>query len=131
MSGFEVIGVVLGGFPLVIKAAHDYREGFEPILKWMKFKNEFRIFINNVDVEKQMFDAVVDRLLRYTDLPRERKQDLLMGKEPEGWRSTEVQNALRQRLGDSCQACLHLLESIETDFTKLEAMMSLKDGSVS
>ncbi|CAG8953278.1 hypothetical protein HYFRA_00003485 [Hymenoscyphus fraxineus] len=131
MSGFEVVGVVLGGLPLLIKVAHDYREGFEPFVKWVRFKNDFRIFINDVDVEKQMFDNIVDRLLRYAELEEETKKGLLKGNDLEGWRTIEVQRALEKRLGDSCEACLYLLEAIGDDFEKLESIMSLKDGSVS
>ena len=130
MSGFEIIGVVLGGLPLLISAAEDYREGFEPFLKWRRFRYEFRAFINNVDLEKQMFDALVVQLLEQTDLSGEQKQALSIGQDSDGWRRTEIKDALRKRLGDSCDVCIYLLEAIEQDFVKLQAMMSLKDGSV-
>ncbi|KAF4628215.1 hypothetical protein G7Y89_g9938 [Cudoniella acicularis] len=130
MTGFEIVGVVLGVLPLIIQAAESYREGFEPFSKWHRFRCEFRAFINDVDLEKQLFDAMVERLLQPTDLSVEKKQDLLTGKDVDGWREPQVQNALSQRLGKSWDACLFLLEAIGEDIIKLEAMMSLKDGSV-
>jgi hypothetical protein len=57
MSGFEIVGVVLGGLPLIVKVAQDYREGFEPFIKWRRFRYEFRTFINDVDLEKQLLIA--------------------------------------------------------------------------
>jgi hypothetical protein len=130
MSGFEIIGVVLGGLPLIISAAEHYREGFEPLAKWYRFRNDFRAFINNVDLERQMFEALVVQLLEQTDLSVELKQALPTGQDPDGWRQPEVKTALKRRLGQSCEACTGHLEAIEDDFVKLSAMMSLKDGSV-
>jgi len=130
MSGFEIIGVVLGGLPLVIKAAEDYKKGLEPLAKWRKYKFEFRRFVNDVDIEKQGFDALVERLLQYTDLSTEQKQMLLTGQYQDGWCHTEVDTALKRRLGDSYDACMFLLESMKGDLLKLQVMLSLKDGSV-
>ena len=130
MSGFEIIGVVLGGLPLVIKAAEDYKKGLEPLVKWRKYKFEFRRFVNDVDIEKQGFDALVDRLLQYTDLSTEQKQKLLTGQYQDGWCHAEVDTALRRRLGNSYDACMYLLESMNADLLRLQAMLSLKDGTV-
>jgi hypothetical protein len=33
MSGVEIAGFVLGGFPLLISAAEHYKEGFEPLVR--------------------------------------------------------------------------------------------------
>lgn len=33
MSGVEIVGFVLGGFPLLISAAEHYKEGFEPLVR--------------------------------------------------------------------------------------------------
>jgi len=131
MSGFEIIGVVLGGLPLVIKAAEDYKKGLEPLVKWRRYKFEFRAFVNDVDIENTGFDALVDRLLQYTDLSTEQKELLLRGHDEDGWFQTEVDNALRQRLGDSYEACIYLLEAMKTDLFKLQDILCLKDGSVS
>ena len=130
MSGIEIIGLILGGIPLVISAAEHYKEGFEPFLKWHRFKREFRGFVNSVDLEKRMFDGLLDRLLRYTDLPLEQKEMLL--KDPyQGWEWESTGKALKLRLGDSYRSCMYILETMKEDMLKLQTMMSLKDGSVS
>ena len=131
MSGFEIVGVVLGGLPLAIKTAENYKQGLEPLVKWHRYKLEFRTFVHDVDIETQMFEALVDRLLRYTDLSVEQKEMLLKGQDPDGWCHAETVKALRQRLGNSFDACKNLLKMLECDLIKLQAMLSLKDGSVS
>jgi len=131
MSGIEIIGLILGGLPLVISAAEDYKRGFEPFLKWHRYKREFRSFVNSVDLEKKMFDGLLDRLLKYTNLPLDEKQLLLSGNDPEAWCREDTVNALKVRLGDSYISCMYILETMKEDMIKLQDIMSLKDGSVS
>ncbi|PVH79284.1 hypothetical protein DL98DRAFT_420730 [Cadophora sp. DSE1049] len=50
MSGIEIASLVLGGFPLLISTAEYYREGFEPLAKWYKFRSQFIAFIDTVDI---------------------------------------------------------------------------------
>lgn len=131
MSGFEIAGIVLGGLPIVLKAAEGYKQGLEPLVKWHRYKLGFRAFVHDVDIETQMFRALVDRLLQLTDLSVEQKERMLEGKDHDGWCHAETEKALRRRLGPSFDACKNLLEMLECDLVKLQAMLSLKDGSVS
>lgn len=130
MSGFEVVGVILAGLPLILKVATDYKEAFEPITKWRRFRSEFRTFINNVDIQKQLFESSVERLLDYADLSSEQKHSLLVAVDQDVWRQFDVLEALEQRTGGSCAVYLQLLNEIGEDFNKLQLMMSLKNGSV-
>jgi hypothetical protein len=131
MSGIEIIGLILGGLPLVITAAEDYKRGFEPFLKWHRYKRQFRDFTNSVALEKQMFDGLLRRLLEYSDIPLDEKQLLLTGSDPEAWRRVETVKALKIRLGESYISCMYILKTMEEDLLELQKMMSLKDGSVS
>lgn len=131
MSGVEIVGFILAGLPLVISAAEHYKDGFEPLLKWNRHKRTFRSFINSIDLEKQMFDGTLNRLLLYTDLPLEEKQLLLTVSNYEGWSRKETINALKPRLGKSYQSCIYILDTMKEDMIELQAMMSLKDCSVS
>ncbi|KFY87148.1 hypothetical protein V498_07273, partial [Pseudogymnoascus sp. VKM F-4517 (FW-2822)] len=130
MSGFEIIGVILAGLPLILKVATDYKEAFEPITKWRRFRSEFRTFINNVDIQKQLFESSVERLLDYADLSSEQKHSLLVAVDQDVWRQFNVLEALEQHTGGSCAVYLQLLNEIGEDFNKLQVMMSLKNGSV-
>lgn len=106
MSGVEVIGLVLGGLPLVISAAEHYKKGFEPLARWKRFKFVFREFINSVDIQRQMFQLVMKKLLIRVQLEPEEKQRLLTIPDYEGWHRSDVVEALRLRLGDSYDACM-------------------------
>ena len=103
----------------------------EPLANWHRYKLKFRAFVNVVDIEKIGFDSLVDRLLQYTDLSMEQKELLKDGKDKDSWCQTEVDSALRKRLGDSYEACMYLLVAMKADLLQLQEMLCLKDGSVS
>lgn len=130
MSGIEIVGVVLGGLPLIISAAEHYKKGFEPLMRWKRFKFVFREFITSVDIQRQMFQLVLKKLLIRVQLPPEEKERLFTVPSYNGWTHPDTVNAMRQRLGDSYDACMDILRAMEKDMLELQVMMSLKDGSV-
>lgn len=44
LTGVETAGLVLASFPLLISALEHYREGFESLKEWWKFRTEFLAF---------------------------------------------------------------------------------------
>ncbi|KFY70030.1 hypothetical protein V499_09534 [Pseudogymnoascus sp. VKM F-103] len=130
MSGVEVIGLVLGGLPLIISVGEHYKKGFEPLRRWKLFKLVFREFITAVDTQKQMFRLVLINLLAPVQLEPEEKQRLLTIANYEGWHRSDVVEALRSRLGNAYDACMDILRTMNEDMVDLQAMMSLKDGTV-
>jgi hypothetical protein len=130
MSGVEIIGLVLGVLPLVISAAEDYKKCFEPLERWRRFKFVFRDFITSVDIQRQMFQLLLKKLLIRVQLPPEEKQRLLTVPNYEGWSQPETVDAVRSRLGECYDTCMEILKAMEEDMQELQIMMSLKDGSV-
>lgn len=43
MSDFEISGVVLGAFPIVLSGLEKYREAFKPLRSWWKFQRTFEV----------------------------------------------------------------------------------------
>jgi hypothetical protein len=101
MSGVEIAGFVLGGFPLLISAAEHYREGFEPLLKWKRFRTEFIGFIDAVDIEKQLYDQMLERSLLSADVPHEELQLFMTKRDYEGWHGAHLVDVLQKRLWTS------------------------------
>jgi hypothetical protein len=130
MSGVEVIGLVLGVLPLVISAAENYKKCLEPLDRWRRFKFVFQDFITSVDIQRQMFQLVLKKLLIRVQLPAEEKQRLLTVPDYEGWSDPETVDAIRSRLGGSYDSCMEILRVMKEDMQELQVMMCLKDGSV-
>src|SRR5438067_1420163 len=101
MSGIEIAGLVLGGFPLLVSAAEHYKEGWEPLVKWKRFRTEFLHFIDAIDIEKHLFDQMLERFLISADIAQAELQLFLTDPNYEGWQRKELAAALEMRLGHS------------------------------
>lgn len=94
MSGFEIVGVVLGGFPLLVSAAEHYGEGFEPLKKWWRFRTDFIDFIDTVDIQKQAFDLFLEHFLVAAEVPFEEIQHLLTDPDYKGWGNEAISRSM-------------------------------------
>ncbi|KAK7418604.1 hypothetical protein QQZ08_011188 [Neonectria magnoliae] len=45
MSGFEVAGIVLGAFPILVESCEDLRSAFRSLKSWWRFENDFDNFV--------------------------------------------------------------------------------------
>ncbi|RYP05471.1 hypothetical protein DL765_009835 [Monosporascus sp. GIB2] len=63
MSGIEVAGLVLGGFPILLNCLDYYRKGFEPLEEWWNFRTRFIEFIDNIRHQAMRYNENMYRLL--------------------------------------------------------------------
>jgi hypothetical protein len=130
MSGIEVVGLILGGLPLLISAGEHYRDGFEPLKKWKRFRKDFIAFIDSVDIERQLFFQMLQRLLVSAGISNT-ELNLFMDPNYEGWRRQEVVDSLERKLGDSLLVYLSTIKTMNGLMLELQSILSLKNGKVS
>lgn len=130
MSGFEIVGVIFGVFPLLVSAAEHYEEGFEPLKKWWRFRTDFIEFIDAIDIEKQAFDLILERFLIAAQVPYEEIQSLMIDPKYEGWLSNDIALAMKARLGPSYDVFMSTIRRMNTLMGELQVILSLKDGKV-
>lgn len=130
MSGVEIAGFVLGGFPLLISAAEHYREGFEPLLKWKRFRTEFIGFIDAVDIEKQLYDQMLERFLLSADVPNEELRLFMTKPNYDGWQRADLVDVLQRRLGSSYDVYMSTIRTMNKLLAELQDVLSLKNGQV-
>ncbi|KAL2672620.1 hypothetical protein Neosp_013333 [[Neocosmospora] mangrovei] len=63
MSGIEVAGLVLGGFPILLNCLDYYRKGFEPLEEWFSFRTHFIAFVDNIRHQMMRYNENMIRLL--------------------------------------------------------------------
>lgn len=63
MSGFEVVGVLLGVFPLIISSLEHYGEGLRAIERWRQFDRELRSLLRVLGNEQDIFLNTLEELL--------------------------------------------------------------------
>jgi hypothetical protein len=130
MSGAEIAGFVLGSFPLLISAAEHYREGFEPLRKWKRFRTEFIGFIDAIDIEKQIYNNMLERFLLSADVPDEELQLFLTKPKYDGWKREDLVSALQKRLGSSYGVYMSTVRKMDELMDELKDVLSLKNGEV-
>jgi hypothetical protein len=97
MSGFDVVGVVLGSLPLIISALEHYMDGVRTIQKWRQYIRELRSLIRNLDTERAKFQNICETLLLGI-VPSSQIERMI--DDPFGplWLESEVSKKLRVRL---------------------------------
>ncbi|KAK6611038.1 hypothetical protein H4I96_02636 [Botrytis cinerea] len=128
MSGIEIAGLVLGGFPLLVSAAEHYKEGWEPLMRWKRFRTEFLRFIDAIDIEKQLFDQMLERFLISAEVSQDELQHFLTDPNYHGWHREDLAMTLKSRLGNSYGAFVGSIRTMNELMAELESMLSLKDG---
>ncbi|KAJ4205896.1 hypothetical protein NW759_014373 [Fusarium solani] len=68
MSGFEIAGIVLGGFPILYEAAKTAKSRYKDLKWWWRFETEFEDFISVVDREFISFSLNQEILLSPLDI---------------------------------------------------------------
>jgi hypothetical protein len=129
MSGIEVVGLILGGLPLLISAGEHYREGLEPLKKWIRFRKDFIGFIDRLDIERQLYRQMLQRLLLSAGVSHS-QVELYMDSSFAGWQRENVQESVERRLGSVLPAFLSTVTVMNLLMDELQKLLSLKDGRV-
>lgn len=105
MSGIEIIGLVLGAFPLAVSALEHYRDACKTLGLLRNFEAEWRKTLNDIKDEQLSFTLtlkvlvlplVEDEELDETDL-----ETLLADPTCAKWKEDDVDKAMHHRLGSS------------------------------
>ena len=101
MSGFEIVGVILGAFPLICEGGKDAKGFYKNIKTWWRFEREFENFIAAVDREHIAFCLNVEILLAPIDLTDDERDALLQqGPDSSLWYESRIQAELKHRVKD-------------------------------
>ncbi|KAK0742062.1 hypothetical protein B0T21DRAFT_448810 [Apiosordaria backusii] len=98
MSGLEVVGVVLGVFPIVIKVLENYQDGYDTLRDFAHFRREFTHLVNELNREQIIFRQQVEATLRsITDSEFELKE-MMDNAQSERWKSRDLHYRLKRKL---------------------------------
>ncbi|KAI0116547.1 hypothetical protein GGR51DRAFT_546053 [Nemania sp. FL0031] len=98
MSGFEIVGVVLGAYPILYDTAKDLRGASKKVKSWWFFEREFDDFVSEVQKEWIAFSQILEILLDPIDLTPDERQRLQDEPECSLWHESHVQTQIRERI---------------------------------
>lgn len=130
MSGFEIAGAVLGGFPILLNCLEYYREGFEPLNDWWHFRVHFIAFVD--DVRHQMM-RYHESLIRLLDPIISDNQSLLaLIKDPTDsrWKDGSIEALLEDRLPSELDRLFRILNRMQEVMGDLNKLLGINNGKV-
>ena len=89
VTGVEIVGLVLGAFPLAIEVINAYGSGVEKVRHMKKYKQVLDQFIRDLEVEKCIYDNTVLALL----------EGLSTDPNSADWDNEDFRSQVRVRLG--------------------------------
>ncbi|KAM0424424.1 hypothetical protein ACHAPT_010345 [Fusarium lateritium] len=132
MSGFEIAGVVLGGFPILIEAARPLSQYFQGAERWWHFRRDFMTLISTIEDESIAYSQNLELLLTPVDVDPEVKATLQEEPESKLWHDPAIQAKLKNRIKSQYMSWFgrQLLEMRET-LRELYGMLPInQDGKV-
>ena len=130
MSGIEVAGLVLGGFPILLNMLDYYKTCFQPLEEWWKFRREFVAFIDDISQQKMLFEQNLEALLAPIIDTDEEMTRLLQKPTPEAWKQRSLNDALVLRLSVHHERYFRLMERMLETIQKLYKLLGIQSGQV-
>ncbi|CAJ2499790.1 Uu.00g026430.m01.CDS01, partial [Anthostomella pinea] len=97
MSGFEVVGVVLDGIPLIIAVLEDWKKVAEMGRTWRGYRNELQTLVEELGTEQDLYKTTCEKLL--TGIVSQKElHDIMTNPKSHLWKQDRVESKLRQTL---------------------------------
>ncbi|KAI1742314.1 hypothetical protein F4680DRAFT_413563 [Xylaria scruposa] len=130
MSGLEIIGVVLGAFPLLIEAFEKYEEVSRRYGFWRRIRPEYRKCTHDFKYHSDVFRMNLRQLL----LPQLVDDDIIerMISDPGGpeWKVPEMADMLRARLQESYSMYLEIMNRFQETMDELREELAVESATV-
>lgn len=125
MSGIEVAGLVMGAFPIAIKAYGTYEEVVKRYRFWRKIRQEHRKWSSDLAAERIIFRTRLEELLLTSHLEDDKVEELLTGADLTAWNDPVVERCIRERLQGSYDVYLGIVTNIQEILEELGHELAL------
>ena len=128
MSGFEVAGVVLGSFPILLNCLDYYRQGFEPLEEWWNFRTHFIAFVDDIRHQMMKYNGSMIRLLDPIIVDNDSLTALAHDPTDSRWIDGSLDALLLERLAGEHQRFLRVVQRLEQLLNDLKKLLRIKDS---
>ena len=123
MSGLEVVGLLLGTFPLIISALEHYENMHRAIGLLTRFESEYRKTVDDVKDEQLLLRLSLEELLlpltKGVSLESGDLEALISDPTGPGWKDEDVVGALKERLGTTYERFMEIASSLHALTSRL------------
>ncbi|KAI9699903.1 MAG: hypothetical protein M1820_006965 [Bogoriella megaspora] len=127
MSGIEIAGLVLGAIPLLISALEHYEGALDSAYAFFKWRGELSTAIRKLLFQRTSYEQSVRILLNPITTEQE-LSDMMADSANTLWKSQDMAQALRGRLGEAYQAYMLNVEQIKRITESLAGKLDI-DGA--
>ncbi len=101
MSGFEVAGIALAVFPILVDGMVRFVDGVQTIKQWRRYRVRLQEYADFMGTQGVYYQDTLEELL--TDIVQSEDEINDLMTQPRGaiWKKPEYEEKLRQRLGRS------------------------------
>ncbi|RSL97580.1 hypothetical protein CEP52_010805 [Fusarium oligoseptatum] len=129
MSGFEIAGIVLGGFPILYEAAKTAKSRYQDLKWWWRFETEFEDFISVVDREFISFSLNQEILLSPLDILNNEREILQNDPDTLLWHEPRIQAQLRKRLRNRYYTWASMVDQDRKDLEPKSFILLFDEGA--
>ena len=122
MSGIEVVGLVLGGLPLLISACEHYRDGLDPIKDFLRYDSTLKSLRTRLAIQQELFEGTLQVLLLDQLSEAESKIMFPEVRRPEDispWFNNDIDGKLQGRLGDKYSMFMDVVKDMDSIMRRL------------
>ncbi|KAK4160153.1 hypothetical protein QBC43DRAFT_303972 [Cladorrhinum sp. PSN259] len=132
MSGFEIVGVVLGSVPLLISGLEHYRNGIETIQTMAQYVVVLREIVDSIETAITIYKQQCEILLKPLLLPDSQLGKLLGDGESsqDAWKDLNLAKQLKEKFGstDERDKFLKAVHRLHQRILKLKSKLGLKEN---
>lgn len=129
MSGIEIVGLVLGAFPIILNGLESYRKGFEPLDEWWQFRTQFIAFTDDIRHQMMKYNENMIRLLDPITICTDGDQlaALLMIPNQDN-PEVDIERILQGRLASELDRFLRIVQRMHELMLALNKLLQIEDG---
>lgn len=120
MSGFEIAGIILGAYPILMAALKGYGELARKVGLWNSIRQEYQKCKNEINAQHVAFIGNLRRLLVTLAVDDARISRLLADPGGKEWGDTDLAHHLQDYLGDSHAVFLDTIEDMNRAMGELK-----------
>ena len=130
MSGVEIAGLVLGGFPILLNCLDYYQRGFEPLEEWWNFRSQFIAFVDGMSHQMMKYHQNLIELLDPIVADSESLRQLIDNPNDPRWRDGSLALELEKRLASEHPRFLRIIDRMQEVIHDLKKLLQVDEANV-
>ena len=119
MSGFEIAGIALAIFPVVVNGLEHFVQGVQTIKDWRRYRIKLKDYAGMMESARVFYLDTLEELLNGIVQSEDEMEALMVNPGGTHWKQPYYEGQLKQRLDRSYDAYFRTLKMMIDSLTKL------------